>query len=274
MESSNKSPPADPAIPDLRALRVLALLERITASNQPVSVSQLAQRVNIPKATLVRLLEILVTHGYVLNVPGMNGYIPGPQATRLATQTLGNNTFRHYCRTILGALVQLLGETCNLTVLDGDNVMYIERIETDEPLRMHIAPGTRLPLHCTAGGKLFLSRLNQPGRLAVLQRLHLKPMTPSTLTEPRTLGLELDRLAALGIGLDNEEFVRGMVGIAVPVCLNDGTMVAALVCHSATARTSLPDLLLHRQRLELAARQMGTLFGAAGSLPTPAELHR
>ncbi len=248
------------ALPDPRALRVLAVLERVAASNQPVSVSQLALRASIPKATLVRLLDLLVANGYLIDLPGMSGFIPGPKATRLATITLGNSTFRRECRAILGSLVQVLRETCNLTVLDGDQVMYIERIETDEPLRMHIEPGTRLPLHCTAGGKLFLASLSRPERLAVLARLHLSAMTPHTLTDQRCLAVELDRLAALGIGLDNEEFVRGMVGIAVPVCVGSGRIVAALVCHSASARASLSDLMLHRRQMEAAAIRLGALF--------------
>lgn len=248
------------ALPDARALRALAVLERVAASNQPVSVSQLALRASIPKATLVRLLDMLVANGYLIDVPGMRGFIPGPKATRLATMTLGNSTFRRECRAILASLVQLLGETCNLTVLDGDQVMYIERIETDEPLRMHIEPGTRLPLHCTAGGKLFLASLCRLERLAVLGRLHLTAMTPQTLTDQRCLAVELDRLAALGIGLDNEEFVRGMVGIAVPVRAGSGKIVAALVCHSASARASLSDLMLHRSQMEIAAKRLSGLL--------------
>lgn len=250
------------ALPDLRALRALAILERVAAANQPVSVSQLALRASIPKATLVRLLDMLVANGYLIDVPGMRGFIPGPHATRLAIQTLGNSAFRRNCRAILSSLVQLLGETCNLTVLDGDQVMYIERIETDEPLRMHIEPGTRLPLHCTAGGKLFLASLGKAERLAILGRLHLVPMTPRTFTDQRALTVELDRLAALGIGLDNEEFVRGMVGIAVPVCIGSGMTVAALVCHSASARSSLSDLMLHRPQMEIAANKLSVLFDA------------
>lgn len=263
MERDKKEASKDKsALLDLRALRVLTVLERVAAANQPVSVSQLALRVAIPKATLVRLLDMLVANDYLSEVPGSRGYIPGPQATQLATQTLGNSAFRRNCRAILGTLVQVLGETCNLTVLDGDHVMYIERIETAEPLRMHIEPGTRLPLHCTAGGKLFLASLSRLDRLDVLGRLHLTQMTPRTLTEPRILSLELDRLSALGIGLDNEEFVRGMVGIAVPVCVGSGKMVAALVCHSATARACLADLMLHRPQMALAAEKLGALFGA------------
>jgi IclR family acetate operon transcriptional repressor len=250
------------ALLDLRALRVLTVLERVAAANQPVSMSQLALRVAIPKATLARLLDVLVANDYLSEIPGVRGYIPGPRATQLATQTLGNSTFRRSCRAILGTLVQVLGETCNLSVLDGDHVMYIERIETAEPLRMHIEPGTRLPLHCTAGGKLFLASLSQLDRLDALGRLRLTQMTPRTLTDQRLLSLELDRLGALGIGLDDEEFVRGMVGIAVPVCVDSGKMVAALVCHSATARACLTDLILYKPEMALAAEKLGTLFGA------------
>ncbi|ASK35193.1 IclR family transcriptional regulator [Alloalcanivorax mobilis] len=246
---------ADSNEKNTRVLRVLSVMERVAAASQPVTVSQLAQRLGIPKATLSRLLVTLVEHQYLGTLPG-HGYVLGPRATRLALTTLGSNDFMRACRSVLRALVQRLGETCNLTALDGDRVIYIERVETSEPLRLHIEPGTRLPLHCTAGGKMFLGQMPRHERQALIERLPLTRMTPRTFTDPERLAVELERLAAQGIGVDNEEFVRGMVGVAVPVRDDEGKVLAAMVCHAATARASLDDLLRHLPHLRDAATSM------------------
>lgn len=243
-------------------LRALRVLEVISEASLPISLPQLGLRTYIPKATLSRLVAVLISSGYVSMLPGRRELVPGPAAALLGVHTLGNGQFRRECRAILRNVVSRLGETCNLTVRDGDCVTYIERVESDHMLRLHLEPGTRAPLHCTAGGKLFLSQLDD----AELDRLTpshtLKRMTPATLTQPEALRHELRRLRKLGIGVDNEEFVVGMVGLAVPIKSPDGSTLAALVCHAATARVSLPKLEEQLPLLRSTAKTLAELFRA------------
>jgi DNA-binding IclR family transcriptional regulator len=239
----------EPATDDnTRALRALIVLEQLAAAGQPYTLSQMSARLHIPKATLLRLIESLEARGYVVHMPDSRGHARsialGPRASQLALSTLANNTFTRACRTLLRGLVDVLGETCNLTALDGDQILYIERVETSEPLRMEMHPGNHVPLHCTASGKLFLSQMSALERNALLGRIVLKKMTYRTLTDPHLLAAELDRLAVRGIGIDNEEFVRGMVAVAVPV--RDpatGRVLASLAVHAPTARKTLNELL-------------------------------
>jgi DNA-binding IclR family transcriptional regulator len=161
----------------------------------------------------------------------------------------------------LRSLVDALGETCNLTALDGDCVLYVERVETNEPLRLHMQPGMRVPLHCTASGKLFLSQMPAAERRVVLARLPLKRMTFRTFTDASVLESELDRLAARGIGIDNEEFIRGMVAVAVPVrAAEDGQVLASLAVHAPTARATLNDLLEAVPKLKSTAVALAPLL--------------
>lgn len=231
-----------------RNLRALAVIERLAMAGQPYTLSQLATRLSIPKATLMRLIEALELCGYVAHVPDSRGsergISLGPRAARLALVTLANNNFTRAARSLLRALVDRVGETVNLTALDGDEILYIERVETSEPLRMQMHPGMRVPLHCTASGKLFLSQMPPAERRAVLSRLSLKRMTPRTITDIGLLEAELDRLAARGVGIDNEEFVRGMVAVGVPVrAPDDGHIRAVLAVHGPTARVTLEQLM-------------------------------
>jgi DNA-binding IclR family transcriptional regulator len=269
MRDTTRPPsPLHDSTDDTRVLRALNVLEQIAAAGQPFSLSQLSARLLIPKATMMRLIESLEARGYVTHMPDSRGadrgIALGPRAAQLALATLANSTFTRACRSLLRTLVEALGETCNLTVLDGDTVLYVERVETTEPLRLHMQPGTRVPLHCTASGKLFLSQMAPAERGRAISRLQLKSMTYRTLTDADLLEAELDRLAIRGIGVDNEEFVRGMVAVAVPVRnVGDGHVLAALAVHAPTARASLEDLLKAVPKLKETAVRIGPLFQPA-----------
>jgi DNA-binding IclR family transcriptional regulator len=274
MQALCSSPRGEPLAEDSRALRALAVLEQLAAAGQPFSLSQLSLRLHIPKATLMRLIESLEAQGYVTHLPDSRGtdrgITLGPKAAQLALTTLSNNTFGRACRSLLRSLVDTLGETCNLTALDHDTVLYLERVETTEPLRLHLQPGTRVPLHCTASGKLFLSQMPSAERRPVLARLTLERRTQGTLTELNLLEAELDRLAVRGIGIDNEELVRGMVAVAVPVRdASDGHVLAALAIHAPTARASLNDLLKAVLKLKDAALKLAPLLSAGPSTEHP-----
>ncbi|WP_449433348.1 IclR family transcriptional regulator [Pseudomonas putida] len=242
--------------PDERNLRALNVLEHVASASQPVTLSQLCQRLDIPKATLSRLAAALQAHGYLMCLPGSQGYLPGPRMEKLGLAAVGNNSFRRACRVVLRGLVNELGETCNLSALDSDRVMYVERVETSHPLRMHMEPGSRLPLHCTAGGKLFLASMPVAEQQQLLVHMPLERMTPQTLTSAQTLLPALAEIHRNNIGIDNEEFVQGMVGVAAPIIGNDGRVQAAIVCHAASARASLNDLLKFLPQLRKAAVQM------------------
>ncbi|AVC42950.1 IclR family transcriptional regulator [Achromobacter ruhlandii] len=247
-----------------RSLRALLVLDYLARAQHPPTLAQLAQRLDMPKSTLMRLLAAMQRAGFVAATPTENGFVPGPQATALALSTLHASAFTRACRAVLAQLVGKLGETCNLTAPDGDQVIYMERVETTEPLRLFFAVGSHVPMHCTASGKLFLASMSRLERGRVLARLPLTRNTPRTLTDPARLEDELERLATRGIGIDNEEFVRGMSAVAVPVRDAQDRVVAAVACHAPTARLMLDDLL----------RAVPVLQGAAQSMRAVLAEHR
>ncbi|MEN5161121.1 IclR family transcriptional regulator [Achromobacter spanius] len=245
-----------------RSLRALLVLDHLARSQHPPTLAQLAQRLDMPKTTLMRLLAAMQRAGFVAATPTENGFVPGPQATSLALATLRACAFTRACRAVLTQLVGTLGETCNLTAPDGDRVVYMERVETNEPLRLFFAVGSHVPMHCTASGKLFLASMSRLERSRVLARLPLTPNTPRTLTDPARLAAELERLAVRGIGIDNEEFVRGMSAVAVPVRDGEDRVVAAVACHAPTARVMLDDLLRAVPVLQRAAQSLHEVLAA------------
>ncbi|MCW2269586.1 Transcriptional regulator KdgR [compost metagenome] len=239
-----------------RSLRALLLLEVLANADAPLSLAQLCDRLAAPKATLLRMLVALERLGFLLREVDDKTYLLGPRASRLGLALLRNQVVLQRSRLVLQALVRQLGETCNLTALDGDSVIYVDRVETHEPLRLHVEPGTHVPLHCTASGKLFLAEMPAHRRRDILKQLELTPSSDRSITDCDLLESELERIRARGVGIDSEEFVRGMVAVAVPIRGADGQCLAALACHAPTARKSLNELIEYIPQLQAAAAQL------------------
>ena len=250
----------DAAGADARALRPLLLLETLSQQHSGISLSALAERLGLPKASVMRLLHALQGQAYVMRDPGTSVFTLGPRAAALGLRTLHAASVAHRYRPLLSALVQRLGETCNLTTREGAQVLYIDRVETTEPLRMTLPPGSRVPLHCTASGKLFLSQMPAPDCQALVEGLARERKTAHTHTSVAALMAEIERTRKRGIGVDNEEFINGMVAIAIPVRDAQGQCVAAVACHTPTARLSLTDLLAHAPAIERTAQQLAALL--------------
>lgn len=250
---------------DVRRLRPLTVLEILTKSSLPLTLAQLSAMMDVPKSTLMRLLKSMETRGYVLQMPAERGFVPGTRSIELALRALRGSNIRRDCRAVLRQLVSKVGETCNLTVQDAGRVLYVERVETSQPLRMHLQPGTWVPMHCTASGKLFLASMSLVERRSALAQLSLQRMAPRTIVDRLALEKELERIAQRGIGIDNEEFVRGMIAVAVPVRDKQGTVVAAIACHAPAARVSLDEMLTGIPHLHEAATAIQAILFAASN---------
>lgn len=246
-----------------RLLRALHVLQSLSHSPAGQSLAQLSEQLHIPKASLMRLLQALEDEGYVQRELDRQSFAPGPMLASLSLRTLRHSGLARRYRPVLSQLVQRLGETCNLTTLADDAVLYLDRVETDHPLRMTLAPNARVPLHCTASGKLFLAEMAPRERQALLERLPLPRQTELTLCDPMSLKAELERVRRQGFGVDNEEFIRGMVAVAVPVRNAQGQCVAAVACHAPTARYGLEELIECVGTLKLAAVRMADILQAS-----------
>src|SRR5690606_20728611 len=186
--------------------------------------------------------------------PNGRRYTPAPRLLRLAESTLVAGTQHGVRHAVLRQLVADIGESCNLTALSGADVIYLDRVESAFPLRMELKPGTRVPIHCSASGKLFLAHLPAPRCTALMDALPLTRHTATTLTSRTELENELAQIKRQGYAVDAEEFVDGLVCVAVPVTPPGTRSVrCAVALQAPAARTSLQQMLLHVPRLKEAA---------------------
>ncbi|HET7793099.1 MAG TPA: IclR family transcriptional regulator, partial [Rhizobacter sp.] len=156
---------------------------------------------------------------------------------------------------VLRSLVAELGESCNLTAMSGAEVIYLDRVEAAFPLRLELRPGTRVPLHCSASGKLFLAFMPARQRKPLLDGLVLSRHTGTTLVTREALETELERIRHDGYAVDDQEFVDGLNCVAVPVRESGAAkqLRCAVALQAPTARLPLPQALAAVPRLREAA---------------------
>jgi DNA-binding IclR family transcriptional regulator len=242
-------------------LKGIVILEALATLQQPASLAQLMQITGMPKASLHRTLAIFEEAGLVAREPGGRTYAPGARIARLAIKTLTHDSTSAIRHSVLRMLVSELGETCNLAVLRRGELFYLDRVEADWPLRLHLPPGTVLPPHCSASGKLLLAFKPLDERLQLIENLPLAKFTNRTITDQRLLESELERIASTGYAVDNEEYVLGVSCVAVPVKDRSGEVVAAIAVHAATARLPLNQAMDHIPQLQAAAERISRTLG-------------
>jgi IclR family transcriptional regulator, acetate operon repressor len=234
-------------------LRAFALLESIVAAEAPVTLNDATAGVGLPKPTVYRMLAVLQDAGLVMREPGGRRVGAGPRLTRLALDVLRQGSARGPRRAILQALAEAIGETVNLTAIEGGDVVYLDRVESEWPLRVALQPGSRVPLHCSASGKLLLALMPAARRKRLVDVLPLQRHTAHTIVDKRALARELVRIRGERAATDNEEFIAGLVCVAVPVALSDGRIVASVAVQAPVARMPIAMALRHVPTLRRAA---------------------
>ncbi len=235
-------------------------MEKVVEAQRPVSAAELIEELGLPKPSVHRILQQLEEEGLVQREPINRRYLPGVRAQALAFSTASHKVLGAPRHAILGALSEEIGETCNCTMLDGDHTVYFDRVESNWPFRIQLPVGSHLPLHCTSSGKLFLAHMNTRQRKHLITAAPLKRYTNRTITDPELLIAELKKIEAEGIGVDNEEFMAGMVALAVPVFNSQNEICFTIAVHAPTIRKPLEELRQYIPSLKRAAGAMAASY--------------
>lgn len=241
-------------------LRAIGLLESVAAAERPVSLAEAMQAVALPKPTVYRLFAQLEKAGLLARKPGTRGYTVGARLARLGRNVMLHSTVRAARHAVLQRLVEGVGETCNLTMLEGAEVVYLDRVESSWPLRISLSPGSHVPLHCSASGKLLLALMPTAKRARVISSLAFTGHTPSTITDPAAFEAALTQVRAQRYATDDEEYLAGLVCVAVPVIDAKGRPSAAVAVQAPAARMPLATALTHLPALRSAAEAMAPMF--------------
>lgn len=241
-------------------VRGLSLLQAVVDSPRALSLTELVKTLGLPKPTVHRMALQLELEGLLQRSPMDKSFMVGPNLKQLALSTLSNSLVGAARHAILEALSQEIGETCNCTMLDGNQVVYFDRAECNWPIKINLHPGSRLPLHATASGKLFLAYMKPQIRKRLLEAAPLSRNTNQTIVSPKLLEEELKTIKADGISYDNEELITGMVAAAVPVFDKSNNVCFTVAVHAPTARMQIEDLRQWIPSLRRAASSLAASY--------------
>lgn len=215
-----------------RALRVL----RCFGLERPeLGVTEIARQLGMHKSTVHRLLTTLQEEGFVHQVDGSR-YRLGWRLFELGVSVPAWQAIRQPVLRALESLVHQTGETAHLAILDEGEVLYVEKVEAMRSLRMPSAVGRRVPVHCTALGKVLMAGLEDHALLPLIYSAPLQAFTKNTITDPERLRAEIADVRRDGHAVDHEEIEDGLMCVGGPVVDDAGTACAAVSISGPSSR--------------------------------------
>jgi IclR family acetate operon transcriptional repressor len=240
--------------------RAFDLLEMLADAGGALGLSELAATSGLPVPTVHRLMRTLVNRGYVRQEASRR-YALGARLIRLgeaSSHMLGTRL-----RPFLAELVGLTGETANLAMLDGDEVVYIAQVPSRHQMRMFTEPGRRVRTHCTAVGKALLAHLPPANARAILERSGMPGFTPTTITDPDVLLAHLQVIRKQGYAVDEGEQEVGVRCFAVS--LSEAPAALAISASGPQARMTDDAAARIVPALIRIAREMSETIAAEGA---------
>lgn len=216
--------------------RCFAILEGIAKNNGEAALAYLSRSLDFPHSTVHRILSTLIQIGYVEQDPVTGHYRLGLKVLLLSSVILQNLDLRRIARDYLDGLMRETGETANLVVLDRDEVVYIEKVETQASVRVFSLIGKRAPVHVTGAGKVLLSELGQQDAIDILRSRGMPKLTRNSITELPAMLDELAIVRKQGYAFDDEECEVGARCVAAPVRNHTGRIVAAMSVSGPSSR--------------------------------------
>ena len=252
---------------DTPTMRLFSLLEVIAEKDQFFSLQGLVEETGLPKPTLHRMLQQLESAGMLQRDGDGRQYSTGVRLRRLAENLLLNNTMHGARHVVLRQLVEEAGESGNITAFSGSEVVYLDRVETAAPLRFYLHPGSRAPVHASATGKLFLAQMTPLQRRRLLAHVPLERFTSNTITDFDALEREIETVKRNGYALDNEEFLPGLLCVAVLVPVKDGHSNMGVAIQAPIMRLTADKALHFLPALQRAAQALARIESDAPARP-------
>jgi len=241
------------SVPSLREPRYSQSLERglailicFTPERPVLGIADIADDLGMSRSTTHRYVITLVALGY-LEQGASRKYRLGLKVTDLGMAALNSTGLREHAHEYLEELRQRTSYTTNLAVLDGPEILYVDRARSfrrgQSKIDLGLAPGSRLPAYCTAMGKLLLAYLPEEEQRELITEMKLTKQGPNTITSKKALLSELDEIQSEGFAVNDEELAPELHSIAAPVRNEAREVVAAVNLAAHTSMISLSELV-------------------------------
>ncbi len=242
--------------------KCFVILDCIYSRHRLMTLEQITQITGYKKTTCFRILKTLQTLGIVELSPGTKKYQYGHRLAAIGLSALKNMNLRQVSLPILQKLRDETGETINLTVLSGSDILYVERVMSDYLVNVNVNIGDRLPVYCASMGKVILAYLPETELEKVLSSITFARKTEKTIVSKSALLDELDTIRENGYAINDEELEKGLRAVAAPIFDYTGKAFAATNIAWTTARhperTTFSDYAI---RIVAAAKRISQLLG-------------
>ncbi len=226
--------------------RGLAILGCFTPERPVLGIADIADELGISRSTTHRYVITLFALGY-LKQDASRRYRLGLRVTDLGMSALNATGLREHARPYLQELREETSYTVNLAVLDGTEIVYVDRARSfrrgQSEIDLGLAPGSRLPAYCTAMGKVLLANLPEREQSELLASMKLTRHGPNTITSKNALRVELEQIREEGFAVNDQELAEGLHAIAVPVRCDSREVAAAVNLAAHTSMITLAELV-------------------------------
>lgn len=207
-------------------VKAIELVECLSRADQPVGITWLAKELGLTKSNVFRLLNTLVHRGFVRRHAADGQYELTLKVWELGQSVLSRLDVKKAAAPHLNELMKETNESVHLSIFDDGHVLYIDKVESEQPVRAYSRVGDRPPPHCIATGKVLLAY--QPEETIENICRHLERFTPRTITDPRVLRKELEQVRKLGYSVNKGEWRETVCGVAAPIRDYSGGVVGAV----------------------------------------------
>lgn len=208
--------------------RALELLDILKEEPKGIGITELASRMGLAKSTIHRIASSLKAKSYLKQDPLTQRYHLGIKLIEMGAIVTQRLEIRAIAEPFMKRMVDEIGETSHLVIMEGGEIAYIEKIESPNTIRMVSFIGRRAPVHCTGAGKALLAFLPEPQIIDTIDRMGLRKYTATTITDQTALLEELQAIRMHGYSVDNEEHEDGIRCIAAPIFNHAGQAVAGV----------------------------------------------
>jgi len=219
-----------------KAFRVIEIISELAQAG----IHEISKATGYPPSTVHRILTILMENGYAVQDPTTKAYALSLRFFELGARVQENFNIIPFARPHLNALKETTKESINLAVLDGDEAVYLDHLNSEFGLQLFTKLGARVPLYSTGVGKVFLSQLSEDALEQYLRRTVFVPFTENTLIDPDGILRELAAIREQGFAIDNEENEKGSRCVATLIFYHNHKNAAALSVSGPTIRIT-PD---------------------------------
>lgn len=245
--------PDDEHVPRLREPRYsqslergLAILGSFTPERPVLGIADIADELGMSRSTTHRYVITLVALGF-LEQGASRKYRLGLRVTDLGMAALNSTGLREHTRPYLEELRQRTSYTVNVAVLDGSEVLYVDRARSfrrgQNKIDLNLRPGSRLPAYCTSLGKVLLAFLPEEEQRELLGELQLTRRGPNSIRSKKALRVELEHVVEEGIAVNDEELAEGLYSMAAPIRNEAKEVVAAINMAAHSSMISLEELV-------------------------------